>query len=85
MLKFWNKNINYYISFKINCFHFKMKTVYFKIDGRFGNNLFQYFAAEIICKIYNFENVKYVKDFKHYCYVIYNQNFINICDKYIKD
>jgi hypothetical protein len=62
-----------------------MKTVYFKIDGRFGNNLFQYFAAEIICKIYNFENVKYVKDFKHYCYVIYNENFINICNKYIKD
>lgn len=36
----------------------KMKTVYFFIQGQFGNNLFQYFAAEIIRKIYNYDEVK---------------------------
>jgi hypothetical protein len=35
-----------------------MKTVYFYIQGQFGNNLFQYFAAEIIKKIYNYDEVK---------------------------
>lgn len=35
-----------------------MKTVYFFIQGQFGNNLFQYFAAEIIRKLYNYDEVK---------------------------
>ena len=35
-----------------------MKTVYFFIQGQFGNNLFQYFAAEIIRKIFNYDEVK---------------------------
>ena len=35
-----------------------MKTVYFFIQGQFGNNLFQYFAAEIIRKLYNYDDVK---------------------------
>ena len=35
-----------------------MKTVYFLIQGQFGNNLFQYFAAEIIKKIYGYDEVK---------------------------
>jgi len=35
-----------------------MKTVYFLIQGQFGNNLFQYFAAEIMKKIYNYDEVK---------------------------
>ena len=35
-----------------------MKTVYFLVQGQFGNNLFQYFAAEIIKKIYGYEEVK---------------------------
>ena len=34
-----------------------VKTVYFLIQGQFGNNLFQYFAAEIIKKIYNYDAV----------------------------
>lgn len=34
------------------------KTVYFLIQGQFGNNLFQYFAAEIMKKIYNYDEVK---------------------------
>jgi hypothetical protein len=35
-----------------------MKTVYFFIQGQFGNNLFQYFASEIIRKIYDYDEVK---------------------------
>jgi hypothetical protein len=35
-----------------------MKTVNFLVQGQFGNNLFQYFAAEIIKKIYGYDNVK---------------------------
>ena len=35
-----------------------MKTVYFLVQGKFGNNLFQYFAAEIIKKIYGYDEVK---------------------------
>lgn len=31
--------------------------VYFLIQGQFGNNLFQYFAAEIIKKMYNYDSV----------------------------
>ncbi len=34
-----------------------MKNVYFKSNGRFANNLFQYFAAELIKKVYNFDTV----------------------------
>ena len=34
------------------------KTVYFLIQGQFGNNLFQYFAAEIMKKIYGYDEVK---------------------------
>jgi hypothetical protein len=35
-----------------------MKTVYFLVQGQFGNNLFQYFAAEIMKKIYGYDEVK---------------------------
>jgi hypothetical protein len=35
-----------------------MKCVQFFIQGQFGNNLFQYFAAEIIKKIYEYDEVK---------------------------
>lgn len=35
-----------------------MRTVYFFIQGQFGNNMFQYFAAEMIRKIYNYDEVK---------------------------
>jgi len=34
-----------------------MKTVYFFIQGQFGNNLFQYFAAELLKKIYGYDKV----------------------------
>jgi hypothetical protein len=34
------------------------KTVYFFIQGSFSNNLFQYFASEIVKKIYNYDEVK---------------------------
>jgi hypothetical protein len=33
-------------------------TVFFKLDGRFCNNVFQFFAAHIIKKIYNLSEVK---------------------------
>lgn len=36
----------------------EMKTVNFLVQGQFGNNLFQYFAAEIIKKIYEYDEVK---------------------------
>lgn len=35
-----------------------MKTVYFLVQGQFGNNLFQYFAAEIIKKLYGYDEVQ---------------------------
>ena len=35
-----------------------MKTVNFLVQGQFGNNLFQYFASEIIRKIYDYDEVK---------------------------
>jgi hypothetical protein len=35
-----------------------MKTVKFLVQGQFGNNLFQYFASEIIKKIYDYDQVK---------------------------
>ena len=35
-----------------------MKTVHFLVQGQFGNNLFQYFASEIIKKIYGYDVVK---------------------------
>ncbi len=34
------------------------RTVYFFVQGQFGNNLFQYFAAEIVKKIYGYGEVK---------------------------
>jgi hypothetical protein len=35
-----------------------MKTVKFLVQGQFGNNLFQYFASEVIKKIYGYDEVK---------------------------
>jgi hypothetical protein len=35
-----------------------MKTVYFFVQGQFANHLFQYFAAEIIKKIFGYDEVK---------------------------
>jgi len=35
-----------------------MKTVYFLLQGQFGNNLFQYFAAEVLKKIYHYDAVQ---------------------------
>ena len=34
-----------------------MKTVYFLVQGQFENNLFQYFAAEVIKKLYGYDEV----------------------------
>ena len=35
-----------------------MKTVYFLVQGQFGNNFFQYLASEVIKKIYGYDEVK---------------------------
>lgn len=35
-----------------------MKTVYFFVQGQFGNNIFQYFAAEIIRKIFGYDETQ---------------------------
>jgi hypothetical protein len=35
-----------------------MKTVHFLIQGKFGDNFFQYLAAEVIKKIYGYDEVK---------------------------
>jgi hypothetical protein len=35
-----------------------MKTVHFLVQGQFGNNFFQYLAAEVIKKIYGYDEVK---------------------------
>ena len=60
------------------------KTVYFLIQGKFGNNLFQYFAAEVIKKIYGYEEVKPIftinLEFNH---VIDDEKFKEIIKRYM--
>ncbi len=63
-----------------------MKVIYFKLNGRFGNNIFQYFAAEIIKKIYNYDFVKIFnneQDFNEIV-VIDDSLFKKIGNEYIK-
>lgn len=60
------------------------KTVYFFVQGQFGNNLFQYFAAEIVKKIYGYDEVKPTfiinLDFNH---VINDENFKDLITRYM--
>jgi hypothetical protein len=61
-----------------------MKTVYFLVQGQFGNNLFQYFAAEIIKKIYGYDEVKptfYIN--LEFNTVIEDPAFKTICARYM--
>ncbi len=61
-----------------------VKTVHFYVQGQFSNNLFQYFAAEIIKKIYNYDEVKPVFDFNmDFVYRIDDEKFKEIIIKYI--
>jgi Glycosyl transferase family 11 len=60
------------------------KTVYFFIQGQFGNNLFQYFAAEIIKKIYGYDEVKPTFTMNYeFNNVIDDQKFKEIITKYM--
>lgn len=62
-----------------------VKTVYFLVQGQFGNNLFQYFAAQIMKKIYNYDEVKPTfqinLEFNH---VIDDEKFKYIYNAYMK-
>lgn len=51
-------------------------TVYFVTNGRFGNNIFQYIAAELIRKKYNLGKVQYIQHMP-----VSNSNFIVISDE----
>jgi len=61
------------------------KTVRFFNDGGFGNNLFQYFAAEIIKKIYKYDKVEptpYIN--LEFNTVINDELFVKIVNEYIR-
>ena len=61
-----------------------MKTVHFLLEGQFGNNLFQYFAAEIIKKIYGYDEVKptfYIN--LEFNTIIEDEKFKRIIDAYM--
>lgn len=60
-----------------------MFTVYFINKGRFANNLFQYFAAQIIKKIFECREVKYISSPPQNCYIIDDINFKKIIHNYI--
>lgn len=64
---------------------FKMsKIVYFCSHGRFTNNLFQYFAAQIVKKILNYDTVvldiSNSNTLKNTCYIIDDAKFKQILD-----
>ena len=62
-----------------------MKTVYFLVQGQFGNNLFQYFASEIIRKIYDYDEVKPTFQINYeFNTVIGDNEFKKIITAYIK-
>jgi len=61
-----------------------MKTVYFLVQGQFGNNLFQYFAAEIMKKIYGYDEVKPTFHINlEFNTVIEDPAFKTICARYM--
>ena len=61
-----------------------MKTVHFLVQGQFGNNLFQYFAAEIIKKIYGYDEVKPTFQINlEFNTVIEDDKFKRIIDSYM--
>jgi hypothetical protein len=56
------------------------KIVYYKIVGRFANNIFQYFASQIIRKIFNYDEVQQLQYNPGNCLYIDNPKFKEICD-----
>jgi hypothetical protein len=60
------------------------KTVYFFGEGQFGNNLFQYFAAEVVKKIYGYAEVKPTLTINlEFNYVIDDSKFKEITRRYM--
>lgn len=59
-------------------------TVYFLVQGQFGNNLFQYFAAELMKKIYGYNEVKPTFQINYeFQNVIDDEKFKTIYDAYL--
>ena len=56
------------------------KTIYYKLNGRFTNNLFQYFASNIIKKIYGYDSIQFVDNILPDSYIIDNNKFREICN-----
>jgi hypothetical protein len=54
--------------------------VYYRIYGRFANNFFQYFASQIIKKIFNYNEVKQLPYNPGNCLYINNKKFKEICE-----
>ncbi len=64
----------------------EVKTVKFFNQGSFGNNLFQYFAAEIIKKIYNYDKTEptpYIN--LELNTIISDEHFVKIIQGYLND
>lgn len=63
------------------------RIVYFANRGRFTNNLFQYFAAEIIKKIFNYDKVllNNNQETRLNCIVFYDWCYVDIITKYINN
>jgi len=61
------------------------KCVYFLNPGRFGNNLFQYIASEIIKYIYNFDTVQLVSHIPNNCEIIDDVKFREIKNRYLNN
>ena len=58
--------------------------VYFLVQGQFGNHLFQYFAAELIRKIYGYECVKPIFEMEtDYNIIIDDKKFKEIISAYL--
>jgi hypothetical protein len=63
----------------------ELKTVKFFIEGTFEENLFKYFAAEIIKKIYNYNKTEPTRVINfEFNTIINDEHFIKITDEYMK-
>jgi hypothetical protein len=69
----------------MNVIHFKMsRIVCYKTVGRFANNLFQYFASQIIRKLFDYNEVKISQYNPGNCLYIDNAKFKEICELYMQ-
>ena len=61
------------------------KIIYFIPDGRSGNNIFQYLAAEVIKHIFNFDIVQKINRVPQNALVINDELYKNITEKYLEN